>query len=193
MAAADAARVTVVAVNGPATNVPVDLGAPAAQASLDSLGTNQSFASQPYPGDLLVSAPGLVAGASNGQVTPPNYPLYVSADYPLRPEQAVEQPGYHLKATAAEREAAASAGSGATSENTSAAASAATARVVTEGGAVTGEASSITNGFSAGPLTIGRISSTASVTRQPDGTLARQSALDIAGAKIGDTTVTISA
>lgn len=192
LAAADGARMTVVAVNGPATNVPVDLGAPVAQASLDSLGTNQSFASQPYPGDLAVSAPGLMAGVSNGQVAPPNYPLYVSADYPIRPEQTVEQPGYQLKATAAAGEVAASARSGEASAERSAVASTAAARTVTDGGTVTGDASTIATGFAAGPLTIGRISSTASVTRQPDGAITRRSALDISGARIGDTAVSIT-
>ncbi|MGH9012296.1 MAG: hypothetical protein ACRDYF_20995, partial [Acidimicrobiia bacterium] len=192
LAAADGARVTLIAVNGPATNVPVDLGAPAAQASLDSLGTNQSFAAQPYPGDAAISGPGLIAGVTNGQVAPPNYPLYVSADYPIRPEQTVDQPGYRLKATAAEREAAASALSGSSSPEGRAAATSAEARATSDGATVEGVASNVTTGVAAGPLTIGRISSNASVSRQPDGAIMRRSALDISGARIGDTAVSIT-
>lgn len=192
LAAADGARVSVIAVNSPGTNVPFDAGAPVAQAALDSLGTNQSFASQPYPGDVVISGPGLIAGVTNGQVTLPNYPFYVSADYPIVPEQTVQYPGYELKATAAEREAAASARSGGSSDANAALLSAATARTTNDGSTVTGEASSVATGFAAGPLTIGRINAKASVSRQPDGTLARRSGLEISGAKVGETAVSIS-
>jgi|GEM_PF-6777128 len=192
LAAADGARMTVIAVNSPGTNVPIDGGGPVAQASLDSLGTNQSFASLPYPGDAAISGPGLVAGVSNGQVTPPNYPLYVSADYPIVPEQKVEQPGYALEAKAAERETAASARSGGSSGDNAALVTSATARSFTDGDTVTGEAASLATGLAAGPLTLGRVTATASVSRRPDGTLDRKSALDITLAKVGDVPVTIT-
>ncbi|MGH8999610.1 MAG: hypothetical protein ACRDY7_09490, partial [Acidimicrobiia bacterium] len=193
LVAADGARLSIIAVNAPATNVPIDGGGPAAQASLDSLGTSQSFAAQPYPGDLAISGPGLVAGLSNGQVTPPNYPFYVSADHPIIPEQSLEQPGYQLKANATEREAAASARSGGTSADNAVASTAAAARAGSDDTTVVGEASSLTVGFSAGPLTIGRVSAQASVIRRADGTLVRQSSLDVAGAKVGDTPISITA
>ena len=71
LAAAEGIRVSPYAGGAPVANEPVELGVPVAQAIFDSLGTSQSFSSAVYPGDLLVSLPGLVAGVSGGQLTCP--------------------------------------------------------------------------------------------------------------------------
>ena len=57
----------------------VDGGGPTAQAQLDSLGTAQAFSSFPYPGDLAVNGPGLIA-IFTGFPFPMTYPLYIEAD-----------------------------------------------------------------------------------------------------------------
>src|SRR5688572_15331516 len=44
----------------------IDGGGPVAQADLDSLGANRAFASQPYPGELGVVGPGIVASLVGG-------------------------------------------------------------------------------------------------------------------------------
>jgi hypothetical protein len=61
-----------------------------AQSQLDSFGASRSFASAPYPGDLIVSLPPTIAGVSNGQAPVPNYPAYVSSDYPTRNDQVMQ-------------------------------------------------------------------------------------------------------
>jgi hypothetical protein len=60
------------------------------QSQLDSFGASRSFASAPYPGDLIVSLPPTIAGVSNGQAPVPNYPAYVSSDYPTRNDQVMQ-------------------------------------------------------------------------------------------------------
>ena len=61
-----------------------------AQSQLDAFGGSRSFASAPYPGDLIVSLPPTIAGVSGGQAPVPAYPAYVSSDYPVRNEQVMQ-------------------------------------------------------------------------------------------------------
>ncbi len=61
-----------------------------AQSQLDAFGGSRSFASAPYPGDLVVSLPPTIAGVSGGQAPVPNYPAYASSDYPVRNEQIIQ-------------------------------------------------------------------------------------------------------
>jgi len=44
-----------------------DAGTPVSQAQLDSIGNAVAYGSVAYPGDVVVTAPGLVAGVTNGQ------------------------------------------------------------------------------------------------------------------------------
>lgn len=78
-----------------------DAGGPVSQSLVDTLGA-LSFASMPYPGDLVISGPGLFAGFT-GQSLPGGYPLYVSASHPVAPEQSFADPtgSYQLLARAA--------------------------------------------------------------------------------------------
>ncbi len=77
-----------------------DAGGPVSQSAVDP-STSLSYAAMPYPGDLVISGPGLFAGLS-GLPSPGNYPFYVSASYPTTPEQSLGDPGagYHLLAKA---------------------------------------------------------------------------------------------
>jgi hypothetical protein len=61
-----------------------------AQSQLDAFGGSRSFASAPYPGDLIVSLPPTIAGVSGGQAPVPAYPAYASSDYPVRNEQVIQ-------------------------------------------------------------------------------------------------------
>jgi hypothetical protein len=77
-----------------------DSGGPISQSAVDS-SSAISFAAMPYPGDLVISGPGLFAGLS-GLPSPGNYPFYVSASHPTTPEQSLGDPsGYQLLAKAA--------------------------------------------------------------------------------------------
>ena len=79
----------------------IDGGGPVSQSVIDGLGNSRAFASLPYPGDLAISGPGLLAGLT-GLPSPPPYPFYVSSSHPTTPEAKVAQPGYELVATSAE-------------------------------------------------------------------------------------------
>ncbi len=80
----------------------VDAGAPVVQAQLESAGLSRGFASIPYPGDTVISAPGLIAAATGQSLCEiagdpeanecPGYPLYAAADYPGVPESEVSDP-----------------------------------------------------------------------------------------------------
>lgn len=190
LAVADGARLTFVAVDAPATNVPFEFGAPTAQAAVDSLGTNQSFASLPYPGDLFIAGPGLAAGLTNNAVTPPNYPAYVLADYPLTPIAKVDQPIYGLLATADEFAATASAQFGADGDTpVGYSRSIADSRVTeTE---VIGSSRSETTGLRVGPLTIASVVSSATARQGESGPVENVSELVVTGAKVGEVPITI--
>jgi hypothetical protein len=69
-----------------------------AQATLDSLGTSQAFASLPYPGGTVVGLPGLIAGVTGGKVALPAYPAYAYSDDPTTPYARREVAGYSLRA-----------------------------------------------------------------------------------------------
>jgi hypothetical protein len=189
-ALADGMRMSFEAVNAPATNVPLDAGFPVAQAELDSLGNSKSFASHPYPGDAAVAMPGLIAGVSNGQISLPGYPFYVHADYPLVPEQKIDQGSYQLQASAQQGGSRALARSGvaiAGSDGLALASSEATTQRRDD--AVTASATSEVRAFSVGPLRIGRIRAEASVRRGTGGTVDREAALDVTTMSVGDTAV----
>ena len=93
-AVADAVRVNVSIPNYLLIQDFVDGGGPSAQAVLDSLGVSKAFASFPYPGELGVSATGLVSILTGFSL--PSYPLIANSDYPVQPQRNVDQPGLHL-------------------------------------------------------------------------------------------------
>ena len=99
-AAADGARFAMTVPNAPGTNTPIDGGGPSAQATVSSIGASQAFASLPYPGDLPVRLPGLLAGVGVPGV--PQYPFYAASDHPTAPDASLEAPGYSLRAASRE-------------------------------------------------------------------------------------------
>jgi hypothetical protein len=89
LASADAVRVTWLVPHAPVSDTVFDAGGPSAQATLDSLGASQAWASYPYPGENVVTGPAIIAGASGGQINLPAYPFWVGSDYPTTPTTAL--------------------------------------------------------------------------------------------------------
>lgn len=78
----------------------VDAGVPVVQSLVANGGVSTAFASAPYPGEVIVRAPDLAA-AAGAPARPPDYPAFVEARQPDRSEEAIENPGMSLHATAA--------------------------------------------------------------------------------------------
>jgi hypothetical protein len=129
----------------------------------------RAFASNPYPGDTVVAAGGVVAFGT-GLPAPPDYPLYVSADYPFKPEQTSQDASgtYRLAAKAGSSEANALAAVGPD-------ASGVLGRAVTtvaDDGTVTARAETVSKGLSAGAgvLEIASVTSRSITTLAPGAT-----------------------
>lgn len=188
VAAADGIRIAMRFPNAPVTDTPVDGGGPTAQAVLNSSGVSRAFAAQPYPGEAVVTGPGTVAGFTGGQVNPPAYPFVVSSDHPTVPEQSNEQGPYSLKASSAERQSASEARVGADSGPL---VSARASVELGDAGEATAAAISDVSSLAVADVRFGRVLSTASVRRAPDGTLTRSSDLQVTGFTVGGTSVAI--
>ncbi len=93
-ARADSVGIQTIAADAPVVSIAggeIALVTPSsAQSQLDAFGGSRSFASAPYPGDLIVSLPPTIAGVSGGQAPVPEYPAYASSDYPVRNEQVIQ-------------------------------------------------------------------------------------------------------
>lgn len=171
-----------------------DAANPVSQATLESTGVSRSFASAPYPGDLIVTAPGTLA-AFGGPSLPAQYPFYVSANHPETPKAALDDPGgsYSLAATA---EAGRSAASGRLSVAKGPVVRTEALTETLADGAVRAVASSVTEGIVAGDgaLTIGRvISSVETLSRPGAAEPAVTRRFEITGAKVGEVVVEITA
>lgn len=75
-----------------------DGGGPLAQAGIDGLGTSQGYAALPYPGDTVNTLPGLVLPLLGLPALPP-YPLQVSSQNLLRPQDDVSLGALSLRAS----------------------------------------------------------------------------------------------
>ena len=171
-----------------------DAANPLSQATLESTGVSRSFASAPYPGDLVVTAPGTLA-AFGGPSLPAQYPFYVAANHPETPKAALDDPGgsYSLAATA---EAGRSAATGRLSVAKGPVVRTEALTETLADGAVRAVASSVTEGIVAGDgaLLIGRvISSVEAISRPGAAEPAVTRRFEISGAKVGDTAVEITA
>ena len=101
-----------------------------AQAAADSLGSSRAFASAPYAGDFFTTLPGTVNGVSGGKFPPlPQFPFYVSSEYPSRPSQEFSAGSHRVKAQSANGASAGDARAGLSTAPPEAAASVATAAV----------------------------------------------------------------
>jgi len=173
-------------VGGFAIAEPLDLGAPVAQATLDSL-AGRAFGSVPYPGDTAVRYPGYVALATGS--APPGYPLFVEAQYPQNPDGAFADPSGRLS-LAAKAAADSSAGT-ATIRGAGDAppASSATTSVKRDDNTLVATAESVDRGIDVGgALQVATVVSRAVTTYSPGGQPTTETSLRMDGGKAGDLT-----
>lgn len=167
---ADASGVTssVIAPNLSVVDTLVELGGSVAQAELNSLGISQAFAANPTPGELVMTAPGLLAGLSGLPIPNEQFPTTVQSSHPAQPEQTAGMPPVSLAARSEARRSEALATSGA--EGIGESRSHAGVHVDPETGASIAEASVEAGPIVIGPVVIGRVTSSARSTVHPDGT-----------------------
>lgn len=177
----------------------VSLATPSAQTSVNSLGDSHGFASNPYPGQSVVSAPALVRGtigSETGQQVPiPDYPAYAASRHPAAPDSVVEQPGYSLSAHSTETSSDAKASTGVTNEGAAVGrlAAAAASKVDQQTGAGSATAESDIEWVSFNDvLKLSRVHSTAGVSVSPSGRLKRTSSLTIAETTVNGMRVAIT-
>jgi hypothetical protein len=171
-------------VSGFAIAEPIDLGAPVAQATLDTL-AGRAFGSLPYPGDTAVRYPGYVALATGS--APPGYPLFVEAQHPQTPEGAFTDPSGQV-ALAAKAAADSSTGTAAIGggDDASPASSASTA-VKRDTGKLVATAESVDRGIDVGgAVQIGTVISRSVTTYTPGGQPTTETLLRIEGGRAGD-------
>ncbi len=194
VASAEGVRVSVSAPNFVAVDTFVDGGGPVSQAVIDGLGNSHAFASLPYPGDLAISGPGLLAGLT-GLPSPPPYPFYVDSSYPTKNDAKLAQPGYELVAHSAEAASQATATTGGASSGSaigSTVTRATTGRDAASG-AVTAEATGTADIVNVGGvLRIGQVDALAKVTRSPGADPVRAAHFAINGMTIAGQTVGFS-
>lgn len=172
----------------------VDGGGPVAQTIIDGLGNSRGFASSPYPGDLAISGPGLLAGLT-GLPSPPPYPFYVDSSYPTKEEAKFAQPGYELLAKSTEQSSESTATTGGVSGESGVGVTKVRAFSSRDPatGAVSAEASGTADIINiGGVLRIANASAMAKVTRAPGAEPTRESAFSIGAVTISGQTVGIS-
>ena len=176
----------------------IDGGGPISQSVIDGLGNSQAFAALPYPGDLAISGPGLLAGLT-GLPSPPAYPFYVSSSHPTVPEAELAQPGYELAATSSESESKASTmtGGGQGSGDGASKIGSSVTTAVTSRDASSGMVIAVAAGTAdiiniGGVLRIGQVDSKAKVTRGPGTEPNREASFVINGMTIAGQTVGFS-
>lgn len=176
----------------------IDGGGPISQSVIDGLGNSQSFAALPYPGDLAISGPGLLAGLT-GLPSPPPYPFYVASSHPTVPEAKLAQPGYSLEARSGEAESKASTmtGGGQGSGESASAIGSTVTSALTKRDATTGKVTAEATGTAdiiniGGVLRIGQVNAFARVTRGPGSDPTREASFAINGMTIAGQTVGFS-
>jgi hypothetical protein len=189
-AEAAAVRMTMTVANGPGTNDPIDVPGPISHAAVNSLGSSSAFASFPYPGDAGVTVPGLIPAVVPGAPSLPPYPFYAKSEHPIVPKAQQAAGAVNLSAESTQTASKAAGSAGPQGDGPGSMSSEASVAEMNETAVATSKA--VVAAFSAGPLTLGRVVSTASVTLLADGTLQRKSGLELSGIRIGDQTVGLS-
>ena len=170
-----------------------DAANPISQATLESTGVSRAFASAPYPGDLVVTAPGTLA-AFGGPSLPVAYPFYVAASQPETPKASLADPAgaYSLAATA---DPAVSTAAGRVSAPKGPVVHTEARTEQAADGTVRAVASSVVEGLVAGDgaLTIGKVTSTVETVSRPGAAQPEVTRkFEITGARVGDTAVEIT-
>jgi len=170
-----------------------DAANPISQSTLESTGVSRAFASAPYPGDLVVTAPGTLA-AFGGPSLPVGYPLYVAASQPDTPKASLDDPaGAYALAATAEPAVSTAAGRLSIPKGPTTRTEARTEQQAD--GTVRAVATSVVEGLVAGDgvLTIGRVTSTVETVSRPGASQPQVTRhFEISGARVGDTAVEIT-
>jgi hypothetical protein len=188
IAAADGFRVSVAAPGLSIVNTLVDVGGPAAQAGVNGLGVSTGYAAYPDPGELVLTGPGLVAGASGGAVSFPPFPMAVQTSWPAAPDDRIGEDPYLVEAHSRAHESTALARSGHGESATGQVEAA--ARAALDGDVTVAHATSAANAVAIGPLRIGSLvaEATARVVpgQEPELTTAfHVSGIEVDGAPVG--------
>lgn len=158
--------------------------APRSRAVVDSLGRSDANVAAVGLNDTVRSLRGIVANLVAGalpMVQAPDVPLVAESSHPTTPEAKIAEPPVVLRATSDETTSRGSAGwDGAVSSGV-ATATATGSRT----GTLEAVASSEFNGFSAGPVAIARVVSTATVRVPVGGALQRTNDMKIEGVTVG--------
>lgn len=201
-ASADGVRVRLEIPGAPLTARLVDVGAPTVQAAATSIGTSRGFAALPDPGELVQSAPGLAVGLlGQGAAglppialpTLPEYPLKIVSDVGGAQHPRLGEGIYQLAADSVENRSSASATGGL---QTGVAGSIALVRASTDVGYRKDDGSVVATGttdvqsLTVGPLSIGRVTSVATVTLR-DGIVEPSSSLHVSALRIAGIDVAI--
>lgn len=173
-----------------------DVGAPAAQASADSVGGSSAYAAYPYPGAEALSGLGLANGSTSGAVGESTYPLIASSNYPTEKQRNVSGPGVELQATSDERSSAATGQAGSSTadgSSTGLTRAAATAGCNADGQvAATGDSDAEALAFGGGALRIGRVHTVARAVVGADGKTTLDAHLDVGQVTVAGQSVGIN-
>lgn len=193
------ASATGLSVLGSASNnaflsAPVGAVTPMAQACVAyALEDSEAFASHPYPGELVLSAPAIVADRL-GQAAPDN-PTYVKSRYPAVDRRQREQQGYALDVRSARTASAAQARSAVDREDSGAGALQASASTAVDPKARTAKSAAESDTAPlvfADVLELGRVHSAATATIDAAGKVVRKSQLTIGRTEVGGRVVEIT-
>jgi hypothetical protein len=153
---------------------------PVAQSELSSLPAGTSFASFPYPGDVVAGVPGLLSSIVMNLPQPPAYPLITTSGL-SQGKQTANEPGIGLSADTETSDAEAHAvfgtdGTGAVADSKI---------VVDPQNGVTATATTSDNAITLGSLgDIGSVTSSATATQASDGTVTSTSSIAVTGLNI---------
>lgn len=200
-AAANGLRGTATFAGFPGTDVPFDGGGPTAQSAANSTGSADGYAAAPDAGQFIITVPGLVTGlvTAGGFGLPPvdlptlpDYPFFVASDAYVTPEASLGEGPYRLRATSGDDRVAAEASAGL---ETGAAGNVAlvrsTSSVDFDETGVVATATSEVQGLTVGPLSIGSLRSTATMTMSPTGTREQESSIAIDAVTLAGFPITI--
>lgn len=201
VADASAFRMTMKLAGATITDTPFDGGGPTAAAIADSSGGGLSYAAFPDPGQFYVSLPSLATGlfsvGAGGlpplPVTFPQYPFAVTADANTRHAEVDGGGPYKLSVTSDETSSVAEGTAGFQTDLSGSAVLASSMSTVgpTDDGIESIGKTDI-RGFSIGPLTIGRVLSSATTTLDSSGVVTPSSDLQVFGLQVGNTPVSFS-
>lgn len=97
VAGSDGMRQVVTRPDAPLSSQVVDAGVPSTQATVDNLGNSQAYGSFLYPGETVLSGPGLLSGPLGQSL--PGYPVIAASSDPSVPSSDASQGPLQMKAS----------------------------------------------------------------------------------------------